>query len=262
MNGVTIEFDPDFQKKIVQEASDRLASNREWFKPGTDDELALHLSDLISCTRSRWYKYRDMDKKIRSGLSIASTLTPAQVIRFGRGYGFQDIVVGSDVEEAIWDDVHELYYSPDGGIKIPTEVKTSLAGPMVKKEREAGLSYEDILNGGGLRDSYYTEAVNYWKEYMLGVIYLERDKGRECEHCGGPWDHYHLIVAHWMSEELLTYRITPTKEAVDKNWEWMKNRLDILKRNEIPSTQTRRSIDECKRCDFLERCIGEGVLNK
>lgn len=246
VDGITIEFDPEFQRTITKEASDRLGEKREWFKPGTD-KLAYHLSDLVACIRKGWFKYQRMERNLASGLPVSSDLTPAQVIRFGRGYGMQDVLVG-DVEEAVWDDVHELYFSPDGGVDRPIEIKTSLAGPLVAKERKAGLSYEDVLNGGGLRDTYYSEAVDYWREYMLAVMHLM------------GWNYYYLVVVHWMSEELMTYRVTATPEKIASNWAWLEERLGLLKGDALPSWQTRRSKSECERCEFLERCIGEGVL--
>lgn len=242
--GITISYDPSMTLQLTEEASARINGNREWMEPNSD-QVALHLSDLIKCIRKAWLKRRQIQKRVDSGLSPVPPLTPNLVIRFGRGYGFQDVLLGS-VEEAVWSG--EFFYSPDGGVERPIEVKTTLSGPLVKKEREAGLSIEDVINGGGLRDTYFARVVDEWKQYMLAVMKLM------------GWDHYWLAVAHWMGEDFFVYKVTATPEAIEANWASLQERLIPLKGDNMPSVEWRTGKEECEDCEFLDQCIDEGVL--
>lgn len=239
--GIVVERDPQTREKILDLAAQRLGLKRK----GTEQDD--HLSDDIHCQRKVVLKRRTTDALIRMGGTPDSDLTGQEVIWYGFGHGFQDVILGPGAERPVWSDEHQLWYSPDGlavlGGNDLHEVKTTRRSALKKADREAGLSIEDVI---------YRDNEEWWN-YILGVMHL---LGTEV---------YTLTIAWIIPADMESFKITATPEAIAANWTYITDRRDLrrdhLDNDTLPSVTTRRGQYECRNCEFViaEPCFTDVI---
>lgn len=246
-DGLVISFDEEMTDRLHRLAEARIREQREWFEPDST-RVAYHLSDVNKCLRQGFLnRYKLQMAYNDTGKLDLDALSGPMIQRFGRGYALQEFFIGRDFkEEALWSDKYRLIYSPDGGKDTPLEFKTTMSTPLVKADRESGLSIEDVLMTGGTRSTYYARAVLDWKRYMLQTMYLH------------GWTNYYLSVV-FMNSEWLTFRYDATRERIAKEWEdsQAERRIELLHGSEVPGIEWRVRNDECDECQFLSYCQDE-----
>lgn len=241
--GLLLRRAPEAHAALQQRVKQRLAGFREWYRPDDPERLADHLSDFLGCLRKAEIKRRE-----RQALSIAGKkpwefddLDDQDMVFFGTGYAFQQGVLGA-VEEAVWDEGWEFWYSTDaveGGLLF--EAKSVRASPIRKDDERAGLSVEDVL----LRDR------DAWWRYMLTTMKLRAT------------DRFLLVIWWIIPGEWETLELVATQEEIDKNWAVFSGRVGVLREarkvGELPPLSTRTGAGECERCPFrlVEPCFSE-----
>lgn len=248
--GLTISYDEEMTEHLRGIAAAEIRKQRQYLAPGTDT-VAYHLSDVNACLRKAYLRRNEMQQQLDETGNIEHEDMKGLEAIFGRGYALQNFFLGDQYkEEVVWNSTHRILYSPDGGRQTPIEFKTTLSGPLVKSDREDGLSIEDILlygNTASRRQTYYTQAVLDWQTYMLQVMYLE------------GWDHYYLSVVYLNGGDWPTFKITATPERLAEHWErTAADRIAILKQEDVmPGVEWRRDDAECTECKFFNFCMPE-----
>jgi hypothetical protein len=237
VNGVSISRDPRSRSRLVALIATRLALRRA----GT--ELDDHLSSDIGCQRKsalsklQLISLKEQDRPLEAPLSIKET------VQFAFGHGMQDMVLGDNSEEHIWNDRYKLWYSPDGvGILDKTDLhenKTTRMWPITKADRLEGLSIEGVI----------AKKFPQWLEYMLGVMHLQGEAS------------YTLSISYIGQGELECFKIEATEEAIARNWRRLSlrrdGRRDDMQKGNLPGMEDRLEFGtdrtECDYCPFLAR---------
>lgn len=257
--GLTIEFDEVMTNKLHRMAEERIREQREWFEPqavnphGISDEqpkrIALHLSDVNKCLRQGyWNRMQIQEIYDETGYLGLDPLSGPMIQRFGRGYALQEFFIGRHYKEkALWSDKYRLIYSPDGGADTPLEFKTTVSSPIVKGDKTAGFSIEDVLMHGGTRDTYYARAVVDWKRYMLQTMHLR------------GWNHYYLSIVFINGGEWLTFKYTASPERIQREIDTslFETKVNLLHGDKVPGVEWRAGDYECTECPFLSLCAEE-----
>ena len=236
-DGVTISRDPRSRSRLAALMASRLAGKRE----GT--ELDDHLSSDIGCQRKTALSKLQLISLKDQNLPLEAPLSIKDTIQFAFGHGMQDMVLGQDSEEHIWNEEYELWYSPDGSSILEEndlhENKTTRMWPITKADRLAGLSIEGAI----------AKKFPQWFEYMLGVMFLQKQNA------------YVLSISYIGQGELECFKIKATDEAIQSNWEKLSKRCDhrraAMEEDRLPGMEDRLAFGkdrtECDYCPFISR---------
>lgn len=273
--GISIERDQRTKARILEHASRELALKRR----GT--ELDDHLSSDTICQRKAVLERLALLKLVSNDDSPAENkvahsyfhnldynpdilpplLTGQQVVWFGFGYGFQDVILGINAEKAIWLKDELVYVSPDGFDVLGTgdthEVKTTRRGSTPIKRKYPKKHPDPNLAGTFEEPQHWTiEEKLYrknpsWFQYIKCVMYVTERR------------EYYLTLAWILGADMETFKLTCTDAEVETAWKIGVATRALRRKHFIegtlPGIDTRAFESECENCKFLnsEPCFSE-----